>query len=157
MLTPCFQNFNMSCVLVFGLFSVVLPFAFFRPPVKQSLHKIVMKLGGIILCIQLLILTGWSTFAYFAGSQHDIDVTVKVQSRITLAMQEEKPHDPVVPQEENPCSEEKMAAKEKDFFINNQTALRLHEISLYRATLHHLKEEWLRTYIPPVQSPPPEA
>lgn len=116
-----------------------------------------MTLGSVLLCLQLMILTGWSTFACLIGPPDDISLVTSIQSRITLAMQEEKPHDPVVPQEENPCSEEKMAAREKDFFINDPAALRLHEISLYRATLHHLKEEWFRTYIPPVQSPPPEA
>jgi hypothetical protein len=116
-----------------------------------------MKLGSILLCIQLLVLTGWSTIGYFAGEKADLDLTVKVQSLITTSMQEEKPHDPIVPQEENPGPEEKMEAKEKEFFGSSQSALRLHEISLYRSTLHHLNEEWLRTYFPPVQSPPPEA
>lgn len=116
-----------------------------------------MKLACLFITVQLIILTGWSTFAYLVGPDDDVKTVTHIQQRINISMQEEKPDDPAAPEEENPSPEEKLVAKEKEYIMSPSLDHIVYEVSLFRARMHHLTEEWHNSHIIPVQSPPPEA
>src|SRR5688572_7720644 len=100
--------------------------------VKPPMKKLSMKLVSLFMVVQLMILTGWSTYAYFVGPDSDF-------------------------KEESPSPEGKIVAKEKEYIASPSVSPIIYEISLFRARMHHLTEEWHNSHIPPVQSPPPEA
>jgi hypothetical protein len=125
--------------------------------VKPPMKKLSMKLVSLFMVVQLMILTGWSTYAYFVGPDSDFKEESAVQQRISITMQEERPEDPIGPEEESPSPEGKIVAKEKEYIASPSVSPIIYEISLFRARMHHLTEEWHNSHIPPVQSPPPEA